>query len=289
MPKVIKQTATKAKPKPASGGSVIDRIGDIDDGLDGVGLKMLLYGGSGSGKTCLWGSFPKRILAIVASGSDKPGELRTIDTPAMRKVVKQVVLSKSEEIRELATYLAENPDEFKTIILDHATGLQDILIREMLGLTEAPVQYTWGLMTRDQWGQVGIQMKEYLRCLLNLSQDVVIIAQERSFGDDNESQLIAPTIGASLTPSATGWLNTAVDYIAQTFKRTKTERANIGTPEKPIWTLKPVGGVEFCLRVGPDAVYTTKFRKPKGIPLPDVIVDPDYDKILRVIKASQGK
>ena len=46
------------------------------------------------------------------------------------------------------------------------------------------------------------------------------------------------------------------------------------------------GKVEYCLRTAPSPTYTTKFRVPKencdGIP--DVIVDPDYDKIMELLK-----
>jgi hypothetical protein len=40
------------------------------------------------------------------------------------------------------------------------------------------------------------------------------------------------------------------------------------------------------LRVGPDATYRTKFRRPLTVerPLPDFISDPSYDKIVKVIR-----
>ena len=127
-------------------------------------------------------------------------------------------------------------------------------------------------------------MKEYLRALLDLDANVVIVAQEREFGTDNDTNLIMPTVGAALTPSVTGWLNPACDYIFQTFIRGRMIQKQVKIGKKT--TMKSVRGqgVEFCLRTGPDEVYTTKFRVPKGHELPEVVVDPDYNKIMAIIE-----
>lgn len=288
MPKITRQVA---KPKAKKGGSVLDRIGNLDDNLDG-GLKLNFYGNSGSGKTTLWATFPKPILAIVCSGGNKPGELRSINTPEYRKTIKQVALEHSEEIKQLSDALKEeslslNGVPFKTIVLDHATGLQDLVLREVLQLEDYVVQLQWGTASQQQWGQIGIQMKERLRSLLELPQHVVIVAQQREFNADNESQLLMPTVGSALSPSVTGWLNTAVDYICQTFLRQKTEEVEttigVGASAKKIKQLRKVQGTEYCLRVGPDPTFTTKFRMPKGEPLPECIVDADYNKVLKLI------
>jgi hypothetical protein len=47
--------------------------------------------------------------------------------------------------------------------------------------------------------------------------------------------------------------------------------------------------VEYCLRTGPHPVYCTKFRLPKGNPLPESIVDPDYDKIMTIIRGQSAE
>jgi len=275
MPKVTKQKPTSKKRST----SVVDRIVGLDES-DGF-LKVNLYGRSGTGKTTLWSSFPKPILAILCSGGNKPGELKSIDTPSNRKSIKKVVLENSEEIKELADY-QEDTGKFKTVVLDHASGLQDFVLREVLNLEDIPTQLSWGLATQQQYGQVAQQMKERLRTLLNLDTNVVIVAQEREFNTDTESDLLMPYVGSALTPSVVGWLNPACDYIFNTYIRNKdkTEDKKVGGK-----TIKKVVGTtrEYCLRVGPDATYTTKFRAPKGHKIPDIIVDADYQKIVKLI------
>jgi hypothetical protein len=265
--------------------SVIDRIGPI--GFEGnEGIKINLYGRSGTGKTTLWATFPKPILAIICSGGKKSGELRSINTAEYRKTIKQVVIEKTDEIRELCDY-QDREEKFATVVLDHATGLQDITLKEILGLDELPAQGSWGMAKQQDWGQCALQMKEMLRALLSLSSNVVIVAQEREFNNDTESELLMPFVGSALTPSVTGWLNPACDYICQTFIRQRTTVKSTKIGEKVIKTVEAIKGkVDYCLRTAPDSVFTTKFRMPRGTELPECIVDPNFDKIMELI--SQG-
>jgi len=280
MPKVRKQTASRKRSVKAK--SVLDRVEPIGfDGDDGIHIN--LYGKSGTGKTTTWATFPKPILAILCSGSARPGELRSIDTPSYRKTIQQVSLEKSSELEELVDDQAVHA-RYSTVVLDHASGLQDAILREVLGLEEVPEQLSWGLASREQYGQVALQMKTYLRKLLDLSCNVVIIAQEREFNTDGEGDLLMPYVASALTPSVVGWLNPACDYICQTFIREQVVNKVVKIGKKQVTRKVPTGKMEYCLRTAPDAVYTTKFRVPKGTPLPPVVVDPDYDKLLNIIK-----
>ena len=46
-------------------------------------------------------------------------------------------------------------------------------------------------------------------------------------------------------------------------------------------------GVEYCLRTEPHDVYMTKFRRPGGKDLPEVIVNPTYDKVKALIDGDE--
>ena len=275
----VKKTVKKKRAKKAR--NVLDRIGPIDFGDDGI--KINLYGKSGTGKTTLWSTFPSPILAIVCSGSMKPGELRSINTKENRKRIQQVTIQNSLEIKELIDFQKET-EKFKTIVLDHASGLQDFVLKEILGLDELPAQSSWGMAKQQDWGQCGLRMKELLRALLGLDCNVVIVAQERDFNADTESDLLMPFVASALTPSVVGWLNPTCDYICQTFIRQKTKTVTRKIGGKTTTTTQKGKGVEYCLRTAPDEIYTTKFRIPRGgEALPDVIVDPSFSKIKKLI------
>lgn len=273
MPKILKQNAVKSS-LPATG--VLSRIEPIDDG--NVGIKLLIYGRSGTGKTTFWASFPGKILVLLCSGAIKSGELRSINTPENRKRVSRVNIESSRDIFEVAEGVSALGVD--TVVLDHATGMQDLVLKEILGLDEMPTQKSWGLASQQQYGQCALQCKELFRALLNLPCNVVIVAQEREFNNEAGSELLMPYVGAALTPSLVGWLNPACDFICQTFVRPRKVTTNIKVGKELVPTEQRAEGVDYCLRVGPHDVYTTKFRIPKGCKLPEVVVDPTYQKLI---------
>lgn len=292
MPKVVQQTAaptSKANGKPsgkvALDGGVLSRIRplgfDEDDGIN-----ILLYGRSGTGKTTLWGSFPKPILSMICSGGTRPGELRSLDTPAMRKVVKTINLESTFDIDELGDYIVSDDNEFQTIVLDHATGLQDMIVKEMLGLEQNAMRPTgWGAVSQQQWGFVSMRFKELLFKLLGFRGNVVVIAQEREMKAEEGSELSKPFYTSALTPAISGWLNAAVDYVAQTYIRAKEITQTTEVDGEKIVSRVRTRDMEYCLRTGPSDTYSTKFRVPKGTSqIQECIIDPSYETIMELIR-----
>jgi energy-coupling factor transporter ATP-binding protein EcfA2 len=293
MPKVTPQRPipiSKSDPRTVNGQAVpgiVNRIAPI--GFDEEeGLKMLVYGRSGTGKTTFWATFPKPILAIISSGGNQSGELRSIDTPEYRKTIHQVALQESEELEEILTWLRGQEGKYRTLVLDHASGFQDLLLQEILGLEEGTLlQKNWGLASREQYGQVTVRFRKHLHDLLRIQQHVVVVAQEREFSAEDNQELLAPYVGASLQPSIARWLNTAVDYVVQTFLREGAVEKKIKIGPNKFKTIQRKGGkVEFCLRTAPDPVYYAKFRTPRrsAREIPACIVDPSYEKIRSLIK-----
>ena len=250
-------------------------------------MKILLYGQSGSGKTSFWSTFPGRLAVIICSGGNNTNETLSLSKDDKKRVYAASV----EHAEELKTLIEQvgNDHMFDTVILDHVSGLQDIVLKDILGLDEIPVQKGWGLASQQQYGQCTQQCKEYLRALLNLDKNVVIIGQERTFGGSDESlssDLVTPTVGVATVPSLAGWLYPACDYVVQAFKRPRmiTSEKKIGN--KTITTERRGKGIDYCLRCEPHDVFTTKFRVPKGHYLPGSIVNPNYVKLRSVIEGT---
>jgi hypothetical protein len=147
------------------------------------------------------------------------------------------------------------------------------------------------MATQQQYGAAAGMMKDLLRAMLNTKSHVVIVGQERTFapqGEDGGLDVVAPAISADVLPSVIRWLAPAADYVVQTFLRPKMieQRTSVtdGKGQKrEVVTKKRGHGVEYCLRTEPHDVYQTKFRLAGRRPLPDVIVDPTYTKIARLI------
>lgn len=273
MPSVVKQTM-KPVVKRVKGQGVLSRIAPVS--LSSTGMKINVYGRSGTGKTVFACTFPKPLLLMgFEDGTRSVHNLGAEGVDFVR-------VRDSSELVELTQHLAGG--SYKTGVLDTASALQDRILCEILGIEALPAQRSWGMASREQWGQCALQTKERLRALLDLTCHIVIVAQEREFNTETEGDLLMPFVASALTPSVTGWLNPACDYIVQTFIQRRMEEKTVKIGNKITKTLKAGKGVDFCLRTAPDPVYTTKFRLPKGTPLPDIIIDPDFSKLDSLIR-----
>lgn len=276
---VVKKTSRKLTTKIRQP-SVLSRIVPVETRTT-ESIMINVYGRSGTGKTTFACSFPKPLLIVgTEDGTASVSNVEGVDF---------VLIESTEDLRKIVEHQTST-SKYRTVMLDTASGLQDLVLKEILGFDELPAQKSWGLASREQWGQCALRTKDLLRSCLDLVRktgcSTVVVAQEREFNSEGDGDLLMPYVGSALSPSVTGWLNPACDYIVQTFVReAKTvRRTKIG--KKTVERKVASGGVEYCLRTAADPVYTTKLRLPKGRVVPDVIVDPTYRKLMDVI---QGK
>lgn len=282
MPKIEQQRGGKQPRKPKAGAGILDRLGPMPE-FDS-GIKMAVYGESGTGKTSLWSTFPKPICVAITSGIGM-GELRSVkNVPG----IEAVELIAEAELPDLVA-MVRSSGKYATFVTDHITSLSDLVLKKILNLEEVPVQLAWGTATQSQWGEVGLRMKTLLRDVLSLECNVVLVAQERTFNaEEGLSEVLSPYVNCALSPSVVGWLGPAVDYLVETFLRKQTAEQVIEVSGRQVKTKTETGKVEYCLRTGPNPVYKTKFRLPRGTPLPDVIVDPSYAKIKKLIDGQKS-
>lgn len=267
--------------------------GDSYPGATPVGKKKYktstaLYGRSGSGKTTLSATWPKPILYlnILDNGTDS---IRDYDDDE----IEVVDITTSEELKDLILWCHKKQErgklKYKSIVMDTITQLQGILVNELgeaKGLKKKGKKPgDFGTLTKQDWGSIAGDLKSAIMDIRNLELESVFIAQERIFGmpdeEDDGLEQIEPEIGPKLMPSVKNDLNASVSIIANTFIRLRV------TKEKTDRGIKKKVDKVYCLRVGPNSVYTTKIRKPKGITAPDYIEDPDFRKIKAIMKGTQ--
>lgn len=260
--------------KPKSSGGIVGTIADIKKPVSG--MSMLIYGRSGTGKTTMSCTFKKPLLLIRAE--DGTGSVYNV--PGIKTTD---ILSSPDDLVELVEYQRKKK-AFKTIVLDGITSYQDIVLKSVLQVTKVPTTIGFGDIDRDDWGKTAAIMKETLDQLLDLRHsgtDVVCIAQEKSFDAEDVIDQLMPTVMGHAMPSVSVWINPRVDFIGQTFCRIQTVKVTKKVGKKEMKVDKDV--TQYCLRVGPHPIYMTKFRCPKGTNLPDVLVDPTYDKITKLL------
>lgn len=289
MPKVVKQNQNGSTKKDVGTG-VLSRIAPIGFD-DDEGLKVLLYGKSGTGKTTLAATFSDDgpMLWVIFSGGKRPGELRSINTAEYRKRINQIAIQDMDELPIVLDHL-HSSDKYKGVCLDHVSGLQDKVLATILGLEsgEMPEQKSWGIASQQQYGQCTAQCKEHLKALLSFRGHVIILGQERTFNADEErsdSEILQPFVSVALTPALAGWLPPSCDYVCQTYLRNKTEPRTSKIGQKEIITQVKTSEVEYMLRTYPHESYASKFRitKDRRKNLPQAISDPSYAKIKKLI------
>lgn len=270
------------------------------------GMKLALYGRAKTGKTRLACTFPKPLLLIgtedgtksVATGREVKATLT--DTLGNQFQVFTLMLrGKSTDIDFVPTsstsvidhMLKIAPGKYKSCVIDHGGGLQDILVKEITGMSEAPAQMSFGVMSQQDWGILTGQFKDIMRRFLALA-DVygmhqVVIAHEKNFTSENTPvDVMLPSVGAALTPQCSGWLSTAVDYLGQTYIREELTSSQAGDGGLDIPIATKTGRKQFVLRVAPHEVFQTGFRVPYDVDLPhDGIADPTFTKIQTLINS----
>lgn len=280
MPTVKKQVA-KPKAKIKSKGrsdSVLDRIAPVSD--DDSGLRFALYGRTKTGKTRLACTFPKPVLIMgFEKGTKSVANIKGVDF---------VRIWEPEEVPIIVEHKLLTGD-YATVVVDQASEMQNLILARILGIDKMPEQGSWGMASREEYGQCALQTKELLRSILTVAENspvnAIIVAHERNFNEESGGDLLLPSVGAALSPSVTNWLNGACDYICQTFIKEKTTTRTTMIKGKSVTMSTPAKGADYCLRIGPHPVYMTGFRQPPGSKeLAEYIVDPTYDKINKLIQ-----
>lgn len=241
----------------------------------------ILYGRSGTGKTTIAGTFPRPLLLldIRDKGTDSVAEYDDIEV---------MQINEWNDIERAYWFLKKNNDRFKSVVIDTVSQLQNIAIElamEELGKSDLEAG-NWGSLTQGEWGKVAGLLKSKITEFRDLPLEVVFIAQHRVFDieseDDDRNRIIDPEIGPQMMPSVAKHLNASCSIIGNTFIR-EVEKVTKGKRKEDEETDK-----EYCLRIGPDPVYITRVRKPVGVKIPSVIVDPTYKDILALIKGEQS-
>jgi len=259
----------KKKPEPTV--SILDKIQPVTELK--TNLVMMVYGRSGTGKTHFGSTFPKPILFIDTNE-------RGTETIAQEEDIYVVRVTEWAEMDELYWALLDKTMEveYASIVVDQISNLQDIGMAEVLRKSRKGRDETF---TQRNWGQLSGMLKQWISEFRDLSDEynLLFIAHERvNEGGDDEEEAIEPSIGARVMPSVSAFLEGAVQSIGSTFIKERWE-----TEDK-----EEVRHVDYCMRIGPHAFYSTKIRRPVAAgPIPELIVNPTFKKIKDLVTGKQ--
>lgn len=235
-------------------------------------ITALIYGRSGTGKTTLSGTFPNLlVLDIGERGTDS-----ITDTNAQVIKIKQW-----SDIEDVYFELKSGDHSFESVSVDSLHALQALAIKKV----KADAKKDEGDQTSQRdFGQAGALLNQWISNYRDLRDDginVIFLSHDKvSEYEGEDEEQITPEVGPRLMPSVASTVVGAVNIIGYTFiRQAEPEKKKLGQK-------KSEPKKEYCLRVGPNALYTTKVRRPKSaeVKTPEFIVDPTYDKLLGLVK-----
>ena len=266
----VAQAGTEAQPKPdapQAGGAVPPPTEGMASKLAGLGVEglaftpaetvdlsamkimALLYGDSGAGKTHFAAMADDVVVALV----DTQGfaTIRSANPAAVvvgnpdKAMQGQPRLQNMGQVREFFRAAAAGKlvqAGVKTLVIDHITELQQLMIDEILAekraRTAPPAQQTKGKvagqanpapapaapqpkgpapeMTKADWGVLATKMRNFLRMLRGLPHHVIVLALAESTQDEaTQRRLLFPKLSGSAGASLPSYFN-IVGYIYKT-------------------------------------------------------------------------
>lgn len=263
--------ATKKKTPKKSG--LEDRFQDLLD--MNTPTIITLYGRPGTGKTTISCTLPKPLLLIdvkdKGTDSGKRDDLEPGDITVFE-------LEEFDEVYDLYDYIKDNPDRFKSVVIDHMTALQDFCYEKVMD------EEGKSRMSQGMYGTAGGYLKEVINLykgLTDLGITPCFNCQDRMESGDGEGEdQLLPEVGPSLMPSVARTLCAASRVIGHTYQFENVEKLDGAKVRR---------NIEFRLRLGPNPYYITKVTRPFGTPCPQFLVDATYQDIMKVVKGKWGE
>lgn len=251
-------------------------------------IKMSVYGKPKTGKTRFAATFPKPLLIVGAEdGTDsvknKEGVtfLRVLTAKEKPPRESGAAFVRVDELPHLFAELADT-GAYKTVVLDTANRLQDVNLANIMGLERTP-EKGLGKAGKEQYILNSYQTKSLLSGILRLPCNVVVLSHEKDFNREGDSEVRTPSISSAVSDAVERLLNGDLSYVCQTFIRDEVAVTKEKHAGKEVEVETKTGKAEYCLRLGNHPHYVTGFRVPDGCTFPDVLPNPTYEKIAKLI------
>jgi hypothetical protein len=168
----------------------------------------------------------------------------------------------------------DTPHPFTWVALDGLTKMSNISLKTVMRLDEEKsLTRIPGMVQKRDYGRGGEMMKDMLNRFHNLSQGIIITAQERMIGgsdseEDEDDEATEFQFVPDLANSVRGAANSIVDVIGR------------------LYVIKPEDGkAERRLWIGPSVRYDTGYRS--DFVLPDMVRNPTVPKLVQLMRTGQ--
>ena len=222
-----------------------------------------LWGKSGSGKTHFIATLPKPLLYIQI-GDDGSNTIANVEG------IKAIRAQSIERLKQIGEELKKD-DTYKSVAVDTFSMITNVWVD-----TNATAKKK--KMTMQMWGDLKIETEELIKIFHEVAKSHIVAlscheANDTIEGMDDE---VIPDFGPSTTKGSRIYLQGMANYGIHFTKVNKT----VTNPE----TGEEKGVVKYAAHLGPNPYYWTKFQIDDSVKIPDVMINPSYNKILKIIE-----
>lgn len=241
--------------------SILNTAVDISEVSSGK--LVVLYGKSASGKTKVGSTFPKPML-YVKIGDDGVNTIKRVSgisivEPRTTAELKQVF----EELEKDKTYKSVFVDTFSLLVNEWKN--ENVIQKGKK-------------MTQQLWGDLLTETEELIRLAHKLSKKKWVILSGHEVIDSIEGMEdeLLPDVRISISKGARTYIEGMANFGIHTVKIQKE------VIDKATGETKEV--VKYAADIGPNPYYWTKFQVDPKIKLPSRMINPSYEKIMKLIE-----
>lgn len=227
------------------------------------GKLVVLYGKSASGKTKVGSTFPKPML-YVKIGDDGVSTIKKVS--GISVIEPKTIAELKQVFKEL-----ENDKTYESVFVDTFS----LLVNEWKN--ENVIKKS-KKMTQQLWGDLMTETEELIRLAHKLSKKKWVILSGHEVTDSIEGMEdeLLPDVRISISKGARTYIEGMANFGIHTVKIQKE------IIDKATGETKEV--VKYAADIGPNPYYWTKFQIDPKIKLPSRMINPSYEKIMKLIE-----
>lgn len=220
----------------------------------------VVWGKSGTGKTKFIASLPKPLIYIRV-GDDGSNTISNVDG------IKAIAVDSLEQLKEVGQELL-NDRKFASVAVDTFSLITNVWIDKNIVQKKKK-------MTQQAWGDLKVETEELIKIFHEVAAThiVALTCHESNDTIEGMEDEIIPDFRPSVSKGARTYLEGMANYGIHLAKMKKTIVKD--GVEKDV--------VKYIGQLGANSYYWTKLQIDPGIKIPESVVNPTYDKLMRII------
>lgn len=218
------------------------------------------WGKSGTGKTKFVSTFPKPML-YIRIGDDGSNTIANVEG------IKAIHAESLEQLKEIGKELLKDR-KFKSVAVDTFSMITNVWIDQNIVQKKKK-------MTQQSWGDLKVETEELIKIFheVAMTHIVALTCHESNDTIEGMEDEIIPDFRPNTTKGARTYLEGMANYGIHMAKMKKTLVTEKG--EKEV--------VRYVGHLGANSYYWTKLQIDPSIKVPESMVNPTYDKIMKLI------